>query len=602
MTRDITRVLAHTLKDCLNELYHIEINEDISTIQKTREDFEGDFTIAVFPYAKMARLSPDIVATSLGDALLSRLSNAGLQSYNVVKGFLNISLIDNYWLSFFQIQRQNPRYGFKEKTTGSKPVVIEYSSPNTNKPLHLGHVRNNLLGNSLARVLEACGHNVIKVNLVNDRGIHICKSMLAWQEFGQGETPESSGIKGDHLVGKYYVEFDKHYREEIAQLQASGKTEDEAKQASPLLQKAQDMLRAWENADPLIRELWHTMNGWVYTGFEKTYQRLGISFHKTYYESDTYILGKKIVEAGLQQGVFYRKADNSVWVDLSGEGLDEKLLLRGDGTSVYITQDLGTAQSRYEEYNPEKMLYVVGNEQIYHFNVLKLVLDKCLHLPVGTVIEHLSYGMVELPAGKMKSREGTVVDADDLMDEMYMQAKKSTEDLGKFDFTPEDATQLYEMLGIGALKYFILKVDPKKNMLFNPAESIDFNGNTAPFIQYTHARIRSLSRKALANNEPYQAQPLPNDIAINKEEKKLLKRLHDFPATVLNAGETYNPSLVANFIYELAKEFNHFYQTTPMLKESNTHLRYFRLQLSDFVATVIREGMNLLGIDVPEKM
>jgi arginyl-tRNA synthetase len=480
--------------------------------------------------------------------------------------------------------------------------LIEYSSPNTNKPLHLGHVRNNLLGNAVANILEACGNKVVRVNLVNDRGIHICKSMLAWQKFGNNETPQNAGVKGDHLVGKYYVIFDKELKNEISEWVSQGFSEEEAQKKSQLLREAQEMLQKWEENDPEIRTIWAQMNGWVYDGFDKTYQRLGICFDKIYYESETYLLGKQIVEEGLQAGVFYKKPDGSVWVNLSDEGLDEKLLLRSDGTSVYMTQDLGTAQLRYNEYHPEKMIYVVGNEQNYHFDVLKLVLYKKLRKDYGNSIEHLSYGMVELPFGKMKSREGTVVDADDLMEAMFQEAKATSEELGKFDFEEKEANELYEMLGMGALKYFILKVDPKKNMLFNPEESIDFNGNTAPFIQYTHARIKSLLRKAEENKVAFKEVVFPSNYTLGNPEKELIKLLYDYETVLKNAGDTLSPALIANYIFELAKEFNRFYQEIPIFKEGNVQNRALRLQIAENCAEKIKEAMKLLGIEVPERM
>ncbi|MEG1556623.1 MAG: arginine--tRNA ligase, partial [Bacteroidales bacterium] len=492
------------------------------------------------------------------------------------------------------------QYG-ETKVQSLQPTLIEYSSPNTNKPLHLGHIRNNLLGYSVSLILEACGKNPIKVNLINDRGIHICKSMLAWQKFGKGETPESANMKGDHLVGKYYVEFDKHYKTEIQTLKSQGMSDEEAAKQVPLMLEAQEMLRKWENGDEKIHALWQMMNDWVYAGFDQTYRRLGVDFDKTYYESKTYLLGKALVEEGLQKGAFYRKADGSVWVDLTAEGLDEKLLLRSDGTSVYMTQDLGTAELRYEEFYPSQMIYVVGNEQNYHFDVLKLVLEKKLGKEFGKEIHHLSYGMVELPCGKMKSREGTVVDADDLMEEMILQARESTEALGKIDFTSEENSKLFEMIGLGALKYFILKVDPKKNMLFDPAESIDFNGNTAPFIQYTHARIKSLLRKALADQVDLKVQN-SDDIHLGINEYDLIKMLYAYPQVVALAGENFSPALIANYVFELAKDFNRFYQEVPIFKEEDEEIRRIRLQISQFVALVIKQGMRLLGIEVPEKM
>ena len=600
-------LIANALRDALKELYNLDIEADKSLVQKTKREFEGDFTVVVFPYVKAARKAPDAVAKEIGDMLMQKLSSFtgsdGVQgclvSYNVVKGFLNLVISDGFWLDFLAKNMNNVHFGRKTQKA-EKTTVIEFSSPNTNKPLHLGHIRNNLLGYSVSLILDACGKNPVRVNLVNDRGIHICKSMLAWLKYGQGETPETSGMKGDHLVGKYYVEFDKHYKNQIKELAEQNVPEEEAAKKAPLMLEAQEMLRKWERGDSDVRELWARMNGWVYDGFDKTYRRMGVSFDKTYYESSTYLLGKALVDEGLQKGVFFKKDDNSVWVDLTSDGLDEKLLLRGDGTSVYMTQDLGTAQLRYEDFNPQTMMYVVGNEQNYHFDVLKLVLGEKLGKEFGKHIYHLSYGMVELPNGKMKSREGTVVDADDLMDEMYFQAKESTEALGKHDFSPEEADALYEMIGLGALKYFILKVDPKKNMLFNPEESIDFNGNTAPFIQYTHARIKSLLRKAMDSRLDMN---LPvNPAMMSAVEKTLLKSLYAFPQVVEAAGEQYSPALIANYVFDLAKDFNSFYQASPIFKEENASLRALRLQLSQLVALVIKQGMSLLGIGVPEKM
>ncbi|MBO7647986.1 MAG: arginine--tRNA ligase [Bacteroidales bacterium] len=590
--------LAQELKVVLKELYNIDIEADASVVQPTRKEFEGDMTIVVFPYVKLARKAPDAVAKEIGDKLCERLDC--LTGYNVVKGYLNLSIADSFWRDQLRDGHANEAYGIFAPCEEA-PVLIEYSSPNTNKPLHLGHVRNNLLGHSVSQILKACGHPVVQVNLVNDRGIHICKSMVAWLRYGNGETPESAHIKGDHLVGNYYVVFDKHYREEQAELVAKGMSEEEAAQQAPIMLEAREMLRRWEANDPEVRALWQKMNQWVYAGFDETYRRLGIQFDKTYYESNTYLLGKALVQEGLDKGVFQRHEDGSVRVNLTDEGLDEKVLLRKDGTSVYMTQDLGTAQLRYEEFTPSRMIYVVGNEQNYHFDVLKLVLGKKLGKAFGDSIYHLSYGMVELPSGKMKSREGTVVDADDLMDDMFLEAKKSTEALGKFDFEPDEAAALYEMVGLGALKYFILKVDPAKNMLFNPAESIDFNGNTAPFIQYTHARIRSLLRKAAEQSVDVNAS-LPDGIHAEGEEKQLVKTLYKYPQVVLAAGENLSPALIANYVYDLAKQFNHFYQETPVMREADTGKRLLRLQLSRWVANTLRNGMKLLGIDVPERM
>ncbi len=595
---NIELALAEELKNVLHELYQIDIQADASLVQPTRKEFEGDLTIVVFPYVKLARKAPDMVAKEIGDRLCERMD--ALTGYNVVKGYLNLSVADGYWLERLREGFADERYGLFAQREEA-PVLIEYSSPNTNKPLHLGHVRNNLLGHSVSQILMACGHPVVQVNLVNDRGIHICKSMVAWLRYGNGETPESAHIKGDHLVGNYYVVFDKHYKEEQAELIAKGLSEEEAAQQAPIMLEAREMLRRWEAGDPEVRALWEKMNQWVYAGFDETYARLGIHFDKTYYESNTYLLGKSLVQEGLDKGVFQRHEDGSVRVNLTDEGLDEKVLLRKDGTSVYMTQDLGTAQLRYEEFHPGKMIYVVGNEQNYHFDVLKLVLGKKLGKPFGDSIYHLSYGMVELPSGKMKSREGTVVDADDLMDDMFEEAKQSTESLGKFDFQPDEAAALYEMVGLGALKYFILKVDPAKNMLFNPAESIDFNGNTAPFIQYTHARIRSLLRKA-AEQSVNVADALPDGLSPEGEEKLIVKKLYQYPQVVLAAGENLSPALIANYVYDLAKQFNHFYQETPIMRETDAAKRLLRLQISQWVANTLRNGMKLLGIDVPERM
>lgn len=595
---DIELALAEELKNALHELYQIDIQADASLVQPTRKEFEGDLTIVVFPYVKLARKALDMVAKEIGDRLCERMD--ALTGYNVVKGYLNLSVADGYWLERLREGFADERYGLFAQREEA-PVLIEYSSPNTNKPLHLGHVRNNLLGHSVSQILMACGHPVVQVNLVNDRGIHICKSMVAWLRYGNGETPESAHVKGDHLVGNYYVVFDKHYKEEQAELIAKGLSEEEAAQQAPIMLEAREMLRRWEAGDPEVRALWEKMNQWVYAGFDETYARLGIHFDKTYYESNTYLLGKSLVQEGLDKGVFQRHEDGSVRVNLTDEGLDEKVLLRKDGTSVYMTQDLGTAQLRYEEFHPGKMIYVVGNEQNYHFDVLKLVLGKKLGKPFGDSIYHLSYGMVELPSGKMKSREGTVVDADDLMDDMFEEAKQSTESLGKFDFQPDEAATLYEMVGLGALKYFILKVDPAKNMLFNPAESIDFNGNTAPFIQYTHARIRSLLRKA-AEQSVNVADALPDGLSPEGEEKLIVKKLYQYPQVVLAAGENLSPALIANYVYDLAKQFNHFYQETPIMRETNAAKRLLRLQISQWVANTLRNGMKLLGIDVPERM
>lgn len=564
-------------------------------IQKTRKEFEGDYTLVTFPLLKLSRKSPEATATEIGEHIVA--NNPSVASFNVIKGFLNLSLAPSFWAERFAESAADERFG--EAAPTGRTIMIEYSSPNTNKPLHLGHIRNNLLGYSVAQILKANGHNVIKVNLVNDRGIHICKSMLAWKLFGGGETPASSGLKGDHLVGKYYVEFDKHYKAEIKQLVESGMSEEEAKKNAPVMREAQEMLRKWEAKDPEVYGLWQTMNGWVYDGFDVTYKALGVDFDKVYYESQTYLLGKSLVQEGLDKGVFFRKEDNSVWIDLTADGLDQKLLLRGDGTSVYMTQDLGTALRRFEDNKLDDMIYVVGNEQNYHFQVLKLVLKK-LGYDWSDNIYHLSYGMVELPEGKMKSREGTVVDADDLIADMVATAREMSVELGKLDgCSDEEADAVSTMVGLGALKYFILKVDPKKTMLFDPRESIDFNGNTGPFIQYTHARIRSVLRKAaeagIDFRQPAQAEFLPEEIG-------LVKMLTDYPAAVKAAGDNFAPSIIGAYVYELAKQFNGYYHDHSILKEENAAVRCMRLQLAAQVARVIRSGMRLLGIDVPERM
>ena len=586
------KTLSEDIQKILFELYDFKVEIETNAIQKTKKEFTGDFTFVVFPYTKALQKSPDQLATEIGEKLLEKHSDF-IKDFNVIKGFLNISLRDSVWLNNSYAHTVLRSYGL---------YLLEYSSPNTNKPLHLGHIRNNLLGNAIANILEANGKKVVRVNLVNDRGIHICKSMLAWKKFGNNETPETSKTKGDHFVGNYYVLFDKELKKELAELIAQGFSEEEAQKKSPLLCEAQEMLRKWEENDQEIRKIWKQMNRWVYDGFEETYKRLGIHFDKTYYESETYLLGKQIVEEGLKTGAFFQKNDGSVWVDLSEEGLDEKLLLRSDGTSVYMTQDLGTAQLRYSEFNPEKMIYVVGNEQNYHFEVLKLILQNKLHKNFGNRIEHLSYGMVELPSGKMKSREGTVVDADDVMETMFQEAKTTSETLGKFNFEEREAGRLYEMLGMGALKYFILKVDPKKNMLFNPEESIDFNGNTAPFIQYTHARCKSLLQKAKESGINFINVSFSDDYIIEKPERELLKLLYEYEAVLQNAAESLNPALIANYAFELSKEFNRFYQEIKILKEENEQTRALRLQIAENCAEKIKKSMKLLGIEVPERM
>ena len=590
--------LAEALTKAVKTLYQQQVKPGIFQIQKTRPEFEGDLTVVVFPLLRMSHKAPEATANELGQWLMEQLEEVA--GFNVIKGFLNLEISDVYWLSFFKSASGNEKFGFKLQQD-EPPVVIEYSSPNTNKPLHLGHVRNNLLGWSVAEILKANGRKVLKVNLVNDRGIHICKSMLAWQKWGNGKTPETSGQKGDKLVGDFYVLFDKKYKVQIAGLIKQGLDEKEAAQKAPLILEAKEMLLKWEAGDEEVRKLWKEMNSWVYAGFDTTYQRMGVDFDKIYYESETYLLGKALVNEGLEKGTFYKKEDGSVWCDLTDEGLDEKLLLRADGTSVYMTQDLGTAQLRYDDYHPQKLIYVVGNEQNYHFDVLQRVLKK-LGKSWAEGIYHLSYGMVELPHGKMKSREGTVVDADDLMEEMTATARRTSEELGKFDdFTPEESAQLYEMIGMGALKYFILKVDPRKTMLFNPEESIDFNGNTGSFIQYTHARIRSVLRKANAAGIVPEEKNL-SDISLEKKEKTLLKLLYDFPLAVNAAAEAYSPAQMANYSYELAKEFNQFYHDHSILKEEDTAKRDFRLLLSALTSQVLRAAMGLLGIQLPERM
>ena len=589
-------LLQNTLCQILDELYNIAVEPSQIILQATKKEFAGDYTLVVFPYVKQARKSPEAVANEIGQRLKGLV--AEVSDFNVVKGFLNISIADSYWLAFANKIAGQPRFGFKEPPADARPVVVEYSSPNTNKPLHLGHIRNNLLGWSVSELLKANGQNVKRVNLVNDRGIHICKSMLAWQRFSGGETPQSSGMKGDHLVGKYYVEFDKHYKAEVAELTASGMDAEQAKREAPLMKEAQAMLKRWEEGDKEVRDLWTTMNQWVYDGFDETYRSLGVAFDKIYYESNTYLLGKELVQKGLDLGVLYRRDDGSVGCDLTADGLDEKLLLRRDGTSVYMTQDLGTALLRHSDFDAGQLVYVVGNEQDYHFKVLKLILRK-LGFDWADNVYHLSYGMVELPNGKMKSREGTVVDADDLIAEMERTAEQMSLEHGKNNELPDDERQrLYHSLALGALKYFILKVDPTKNMLFNPAESIDFNGNTGPFIQYTYARIRSIVRRWQATeNTPPSVTP-----EIGGKERDIIKLLHTLPDTVAQAAQNMSPAMVANYAYDLAKAFNSFYQDTPILREENSALRAFRVQLCDTVATALRNTMSILGIDMPERM
>ena len=590
-------LLENTIKG-ISSLYGITM-ENVE-IQQTRKEFEGDYTLVLFPLLKHIKANPQEIGEKLGDYLSSHALWEGqpiVSGYNVVKGFLNLSICENYFLHFLHQIAPERDYGKKPITKDSPAVIVEYSSPNTNKPLHLGHIRNNLLGFSMAKIIEATGKKVYKTQIINDRGIHICKSMIAWQLFGKGETPESTGEKGDKLVGKYYVLFDKAYKEEIAGLISAGKTKEEAEREAPIFLKAQEMLRLWEQGDPETLALWRQMNQWVYDGFEVTYHNLGVSFDRNYYESETYLLGKDIVQRGLDKGVFYRKEDGSVWIDLTSEGLDEKLVLRSDGTSVYITQDLGTATKRIEEDFPkvEGMIYTVGNEQDYHFKVLFLILQK-LGYTWAKNLYHLSYGMVELPNGKMKSREGTVVDADDLMEEMVQVAQELSQELGKLEgYSDQQKEQLYRVIGLGALKYYILKVDPKKKIAFNPQESIDFQGNTGPFIQYTYARIQSILRRA-------ETCQLPKSVSLHPKEKELIKLLSLFPEVVQNAADTYSPALIANYVYDLVKEFNSFYQNVSILGEEDTDKRSLRVHLSRKVGEVIAIGFDLLGIEVPERM
>jgi len=579
----------------VKKLFGADLPEHQVNFQTTRKEFDGDVTLVVFPMVRFAKKSPEETAEVIGNYLVETLDF--IDNFNVVKGFLNLVVSQSYWLESYALAFNTDNYGRVKATKNDPKIVVEYSSPNTNKPLHLGHVRNNLLGYSVAEIIKASGRQVKKVQIINDRGIHICKSMLAWQRFGQGETPASSGMKGDHLVGKYYVLFDKEYKKEIALLVSKGTAEELAKKEAPLLIEAQNMLRLWEAKDQEVVALWEMMNSWVYEGFNSTYKRMGVDFDKHYYESSTYLLGKKYIDLGLEKGVFYTKDDRSVWIDLTDEKLDHKLLLRGDGTSVYITQDIGTAIQRHLDFDFNKMIYTVGNEQDYHFNVLFKILNR-LGYSWSNDCHHLSYGMVDLPSGKMKSREGTVVDADDLMHEMVATAKSISEDLGKLEgFKAEELEAIYEMIGMGALKYFILKVDPRKRMLFDPAESIDFNGNTGPFIQYTHARICSLNRKA----EDLNVQINPES-DLHTKEKELIKVLLRYPEVIQEAADECSPALVANFTYELVKQYNQFYQQVPIFGTTNEHDRAFRIGLSNFVGKVIASSMNLLGIDVPERM
>jgi len=594
MTVSIENALVDLTVQAVKELYQAEIPVSQITLQETRKEFEGQITIVVFPITRFSKKSPEQTGTEVGEFLQAKI--AEIAAFNVIKGFLNISLSDAYWINLLNAKLVAPDFG--NFPSNGKRVMVEYSSPNTNKPLHLGHIRNNLLGYSVAEILKAYGYDVVKANLVNDRGIHICKSMLAWQKYGDAETPESSGLKGDHLVGKYYVIFDKEYKKQIDTLKAEGQTEEEAKKNAPLIREAQEMLQKWEAGDEEVISLWTMMNGWVYAGFEKTYKQLGVDFHKYYYESNTYLLGKDIIQEGLENGVFFKKEDNSVWIDLTDEGLDQKLVLRGDGTSVYITQDLGTAQLKYDEFKMDESIYVVGNEQDYHFKVLFLILKK-LGKSWANGLFHLSYGMVDLPSGKMKSREGTVVDADDLMAEMIVTAKERTEELGKTEgFTEEEKHALYQMIGMGALKYFLLKVDPKKRLLFDPNESVDFQGHTGPFIQYTHARIKSVLNKSIFSAQ--DAVVVPN--SLSSYERDLIQCLANYENVIAASAEEFSPAQLANYVYDVSKLYNKFYHEESILKAEDDTLRTFRLHLSSVAAKVLARGMSLLGIAVPDRM
>lgn len=590
----IHTILQAQIATAVQHLFQLDIESSSITFQKTRKEFAGDITLVVFPYTKASKKSPVETANLLGEHLQNNCSM--VSGYNAVQGFLNLEIVQSYWLQFFDENKQALLYGYKQADEQSPVMVVEYSSPNTNKPLHLGHIRNILLGYSTSLILKANGYHVRKVNIVNDRGVHICKSMFAYLKEGNGIDPSIANKKGDHLVGDFYVAFDKMYKQEIAALEGAGKTKEEAEKQAPSMLAVQQMLQRWEQGDAETINLWKMMNGWVYEGFDVTYKRLGVDFDKIYYESNTYILGKDLVQRGLEMGVLFKKDDGSVWIDLTADGLDQKVVQRGDGTSLYITQDLGTAVLRQEDFHFSKMVYVVGNEQDYHFKVLFLILAK-LGFEWAKGLYHLSYGMVELPHGKMKSREGTVVDADDLMQEMYLTAKETTEELGKTEgMSDSEAHELYETIGMGALKYFMLKVDPKKKMLFDPKESIDFHGNTAPFVQYTHARIKSILRKEDAKT--YEAE----QVVLNEKEKGLIKLLHDFPAVLQEAGNNYSPALIANYVYELAKEFNGFYHDHSILKEEDVNVRNFRLHLASFTANTIKNCMQLMGIAVPERM
>ena len=595
----IEELIHSATTDALKNLYNFDTGDNsLIQIQNTRKELEGDITLVVFPFLKISKKSPEATGYEIGNYILNKVDF--VKSFNVIKGFLNMEIDGKYWLNELIQAFISTIFGVKIPNEKSKNIMIEYSSPNTNKPLHLGHIRNNLLGFSLSEILKANGHNIIKTNIVNDRGIHICKSMYAWQKWGDRKTPENSGIKGDHLVGEFYVEFDKHYKAEVDELIKKGHTHEEAERNAPSILGARELLRKWEAHDPETVELWKTMNGWVYDGFNITYKNLGVDFDKIYYESDTYLIGKEEVLRGVKEGIFYQAEDNSVWADLTSEGLDKKILLRSDGTSVYMTQDIGTAKMRYNDYPIDTMIYVVGNEQNYHFQVLAILLDK-LGFKWGKDLNHFSYGMVELPSGKMKSREGTVVDADDLMEEMIKVARDMSAELGKLEsLSEEEAENTFRMIALGALKYFILKVDPRKNMMFNPEESIDFNGNTGPFIQYTYARIKSVLRKAEKQNISVIDELRVRDIL--SKEKELIKKLTLFPSTVQEAGENYSPAVIANYCYDLVKEYNQFYHDHSILSERDTDRRNLRLILSIVVGNVIKKGMNLLGIEMPERM
>lgn len=593
ISMSIESIIAEGVVRAVKELYGADIDPKTVTPSATKKEFEGDLTVVVFPLLKISRKAPEATAAEIGEWLGKNLE--AVRKFNVVKGFLNLSVDPAFWLGLLHEIASDPDFGIRKADSTSDLVMVEYSSPNTNKPLHLGHVRNNLLGYSLSQILKANGHKVVKTNIVNDRGIHICKSMLAWKKWGEGATPESTGKKGDHLIGDFYVAFDKHYKEELRHLMAEGLSEEEAEKKSSLMAEAREMLRRWEAGDTEVRELWKMMNGWVYAGFDETYHRLGVDFDKIYYESDTYLEGKDLVLGGMEKGIMYRKEDGSVWADLTADGLDHKLLLRSDGTSVYMTQDIGTAKLRYQDFPIDKMIYVVGNEQNYHFQVLALLLDK-LGFKWGKDLTHFSYGMVELPEGKMKSREGTVVDADDLIDTMVASAAEMGAE--RFAEMPaEESAEISRMVGLGALKYFLLKVDPRKNMLFNPKESIDFNGNTGPFIQYTYARIRSVIRKS----EGFDPQSMPQSEP-NAKESVLIQKVADFPAVVAEAGKNYSPALIANYAYDLAKEYNQFYHDYSILREEDPEKRKLRLLLSYVVGRTLKSAMSLLGIEMPERM